>query len=132
MTSNQTGNGDKLGYWAADSLVTEDLKMSNEERSNAFNEVRAILGKLDRSIDEARSRRLEPDQPVQRDPIQSPSSTNSTPSGLDREIGVTPESAKTELQKKSSTFGRAKPLNNGARPAQAQWKSTNGNDELIG
>jgi hypothetical protein len=113
--------------------LTEEKKMSNEEQSNAFNEVRAILGKLDRSIDEARSRRLEPDQPAGREPIASPN-TPQTPSALDREIGGSSnEQAKTELQKKSATFGRAKPLNGAARPAQAQWKSTGASDdEMIG
>lgn len=106
--------------------------MSNEEQTNAFNEVRAILGKLDRSIDEARSRRLEPDLPAGRDST-SPAQTASN-AGLDREIGGSNTPApQTELQKKSATFGRAKPLNGQARPAQAQWKTTGGQgDELIG
>jgi len=107
--------------------------MSQEEQSNAFNEVRAILGKLDRSIDEARSRRLEPDQPARRESETPAASTHNTAS-LDREIGgSSAERAQTELQKKSATFGRAKPLNGSARPAQAQWKSTGSkDDELIG
>lgn len=115
--------------------------MSSQEQSNAFNEVRAILGKLDRSIDEARSRRLEPEQPARREP---PTSTNPSSganaganhSDLDREIGAgNPQRAKTELQRKSATFGRAKPLNrgNGAeRPSSGQWKSPNSDDDLIG
>lgn len=115
--------------------------MSNQEQSNAFNEVRAILGKLDRSIDEARSRRLEPEQPARREPPTN----NNTPSGsngaasrsdLDREIGAgAPQPAKTELQRKSATFGRAKPLNRGNgndRPASGQWKSPGNDDDLIG
>lgn len=108
--------------------------MSTEEQSNAFNEVRAILGKLDRSIDEARTRRLEPDQPVRREPAHAKPASEEASSGLDREIGGSQsEVAKTELQKKSATFGRAKPLNQGNRPAQAQWKSTGGSDDqLIG
>ena len=113
--------------------------MSNEEQSNAFNEVRAILGKLDRSIDEARSRRLEPDQPINREPMNTNGapSTNGTQSAasLDREIGTSPSAnnAKTELQKKSATFGRAKPLNGNARPAPSQWKSNGtSDDQMIG
>lgn len=111
--------------------------MSNEEHSNAFNEVRAILGKLDRSIDEARSRRLEPDQPINREPMNN-NGSNSTSSGsasLDHEVGASPNSnnAKTELQKKSATFGRAKPLNGSPAPAPSQWKSTgNSDDQMIG
>ncbi len=107
--------------------------MSQEEQSNAFNEVRAILGKLDRSIDEARSRRLEPNQPA-RSESADPPGTPKDPSVLDREIGgASSPRAQTGLQKKSATFGRAKPLNSSARPAQAQWKSTGSkDDELIG
>jgi hypothetical protein len=109
--------------------------MSNEEQSNAFNEVRAILGKLDRSIDEARSRRLEPDHLVRREPAGSAAAPSGAgrSSALNREIGgSSPELAKTELQKKSATFGRAKPLNGNGRPAQGQWKSTGNSEELIG
>ncbi len=107
--------------------------MSQEEQSNAFNEVRAILGKLDRSIDEARSRRLEPDQPTKCESVNEPASPRGS-SVLDREIGGTSaQRPQTELQKKSATFGRAKPLNGSPRPTQAQWKSTGDhNDELIG
>lgn len=106
--------------------------MSIEEQSNAFNQVRAILGKLDRSIDEARSRRLEPDMPARRE--QTPAATTPAKSSneLDREIGSTSDQAKTELQKKSATFGRAKPLNRTDRPASAPWKSTSSNEDLIG
>ena len=116
----------------ADGLGTRRLFMSTEEQSNAFNEVRAILGKLDRSIDEARSRRLEPDQPTHGAPgSQAPSAPSQS---LDREIGVpSAPAAKTELQKKSATFGRAKPLNQSARPTPSQWKSTGSDDDqLIG
>ena len=105
---------------------------NQEERTNAFNEVRAILGKLDRSIDEARSRRLEPDHPSGSDSAGL-TSTNNNPT-IDREIGnQNATGPKTELQKKSATFGRAKPLNGSARPVQSQWKSTGDKgDELIG
>ncbi|MDF1808968.1 MAG: hypothetical protein P1U42_04660 [Phycisphaerales bacterium] len=102
-----------------------------EEQSNAFNEVRAILGKLDRSIDEARSKRLEPEQPVR--PAMNTQTPSSSSASLDHEVGSqTVERAKTELQKKSATFGRAKPLNRTDRPAPSQWKSTNGDDQMIG
>jgi hypothetical protein len=108
--------------------------MSSEEQSNAFNEVRAILGKLDRSIDEARSKRLEPEMPMRTEPAASvaPQSQTRNAVDLDREIGGAPqERAKTELQKKSATFGRAKPLNRNERPS-AQWKGNGANDEFIG
>lgn len=106
--------------------------MSDKSTSNAFNEVRAILGKLDRSIDEARSKRLEPDAPVRRDPAPSNVNPDSV-SDLDREIGgVKTPGAKTELQRKGASFGRAKPLNRGGDEGpNREWK-TPGDDELIG
>jgi len=107
--------------------------MTTEEQSNAFNEVRAILGKLDRSIDEARSRRLEPDEPVRRQPIEPRPPQSGRSAEFDREIGgSSQERAKTELQKKSATFGRAKPLNRDARPTSTAWKTTSSDEELIG
>jgi len=109
--------------------------MSGNNNTNAFNEVRAILGKLDRSIDEARSKRLEPDQPVRREPPPSSPKPMSTESELDREIGGgnTP-AAKTELQRKGASFGRAKPLNRGDENPNVnrQWKSPNDDDQFIG
>tara|TARA_E500000318_G_scaffold54309_2_gene50597 strand:+ start:23726 stop:24052 length:327 start_codon:yes stop_codon:yes gene_type:complete len=108
--------------------------MSDKSTSNAFNEVRAILGKLDRSIDEARSKRLEPDAPVRRDPAPSPLGTDpDSVSDLDREIGGTATpGAKTELQRKGASFGRAKPLNRGGDEGpDREWKRP-GEDELIG
>jgi len=57
-----------------------------------------------------------------------------SPSPLDREIGgSSPQRAQTELQKKSATFGRAKPLNANNNAPQSQWKSSgDGDDQLIG
>lgn len=106
--------------------------MSEQGSSNAFNEVRAILGKLDRSIDEARSKRLEPDQPVRREPPAASPKAPESVSDLDREIGgsSTPNS-KTELQRKGASFGRAKPLNRGDEPSR-QWKTPGNGDDLIG
>lgn len=107
--------------------------MSGKSSSNAFNEVRAILGKLDRSIDEARSKRLEPDQPVRREPTSPSPAASANVSDLDREIGGgnTP-AAKTELQRKGASFGRAKPLNrNDNAGADRSWKSP-GDEDMIG
>ena len=124
----------KSVHRTADSLSNGGLKMSTEEQSNAFNEVRAILGKLDRSIDEARSRRLEPNEPARNEQNNSSAFARNPSSSQDREIGNTAStSAQTELQKKSASFGRAKPLNGQARPATSQWKSTGtDDDQLIG
>lgn len=108
--------------------------MSSNEQSNAFNEVRAILGKLDRSIDEARSRRLEPQQPAPRPSSPAPGAIPARASSdLDREIGAPASRGMTELQKKSATFGRAKPLNRpNDRPASSPWKTPGKDDEFIG
>ena len=100
----------------------------SSEQGKAFNEVRALLGRLDRSIDEARSKRLGPS-------VGAPSApSNARPSvepsvDLDQEIGAPKgDGPKTDLQRKSATFGRAKPLN---RPEDApQWRS--GDDKMIG
>ncbi len=99
-----------------------------ESNGKAFNEVRALLNKMDRSIDDARSKRLGPPagspNPVQR---------NSTPRStvdLDQEVGgSTPAKPMTELQRKRASFGRAKPL--GRNDTPGQWKST-GTDDTIG
>lgn len=106
--------------------------MSGKNNTNAFNEVRAILGKLDRSIDEARSKRLEPDQPVRRDPAPTEPASEPGATDLDREIGgsSTPAS-KTELQRKGASFGRAKPLNRGEENPR-QWQTPGDDDQLIG
>lgn len=108
--------------------------MSDQSPRNAFNEVRAILGKLDRSIDEARSKRLEPDRPAHREPGAGSSGLGREPSSeLDREIGGSASGdSKTELQRKGASFGRAKPLNRGGEVgANRDWK-TPGEDDLIG
>ncbi len=97
--------------------------MSDE--SKAFNEVRQLLGKLDRSIDEARTRRLGP--PVGSSPKPS-RVENESSVDLDQEIGGSSQPGpKTELQRKSATFGRAKPLNRDAGPG---WKGND--DQTIG
>ena len=97
--------------------------MSDE--SKAFNEVRQLLGKLDRSIDEARTRRLGP--PVGSNPKPSRTERESSVD-LDQEIGGTTQPGpKTELQRKTATFGRAKPLNRDGSPS---WKGND--DQTIG
>lgn len=99
-----------------------------ESNGKAFNEVRALLNKMDRSIDDARSKRLGP-------PVGSPAPTqsNTTSNGtvdLDQEVGgSTPARPMTELQRKRASFGRAKPLSRNEKPGQ--WKAT-GTDGTIG
>ncbi len=97
-----------------------------ESNGKAFNEVRALLNKMDRSIDDARSKRLGP-------PVGSSdqSKDKPTPKGtvdLDQEVGgSTPTLPMTELQRKRASFGRAKPLSRNDN----QWKAT-GTDGTIG
>ena len=81
-----------------------------DQDKKAFNEVRALLGKLDRSIDEARSRRLGPPAQENAGPAANPSTTESN-ADLDQEIGHSSTNAQqTELQRRGALFGRAKPL----------------------
>ena len=100
-----------------------------ESNGKAFNEVQALLNKMDRSIDDARSKRLGP-------PAGStnPAQPNAGPKGtvdLDQEVGgSTPAKPMTELQRKRASFGRAKPLGRNDTPP-GQWKST-GTDGTVG
>ncbi len=105
--------------------------------SKAFNEVRALLNKLDRSIDEARSRRVGPkDEPLPRPQAES---ENRSParSDLDRQVGAqrAQPAPLTPMQAKRAQYGRARPLNGSeAPPARAQsdsaWKSPKSYDDL--
>jgi len=98
-----------------------------DSNGKAFNDIRALLNKMDRSIDDARSKRLGP-------PAGSPSPTQKPPVNgtvdLDQEVGgSTPARPMTDLQRKRAAFGRAKPLNRNEKPSQ--WKPT-GTDGTIG
>ena len=98
-----------------------------ENNGKAFNEVRALLNKMDRSIDDARSKRLGP--PIG-SPQQSPKASSAGSVDLDQEVGgSTPARPMTELQRKRASFGRAKPL--GRNDSPNQWKSK-GSDGTIG
>lgn len=105
--------------------------------SKAFNEVRALLSKLDRSIDEARSKRVGPkDEPPARSQIAS-ENQSAARSDLDRQIGVprAPVTPQTPMQAKRAQYGRARPLNGGdsapLRPTnESAWKSPRNYDDL--
>lgn len=107
--------------------------------SKAFNEVRALLNKLDRSIDEARSKRIGPkDEPVQRTQVESENRAAAR-SDLDRQIGGprAQPAPLTPMQVKRAQYGRARPLNGSeaplppARPqAESGWKSPKNYDDL--
>lgn len=92
--------------------------------SKAFNEVRALLSKLDRSIDEARSKRVGPKEPERQ--ISSENRPGSR-AELDREIGApkTPVPV-SPLQAKRAQYGRARPL--GAKEDQPQQARPNNHD----
>ncbi len=99
-----------------------------EQGNKAFNEVRALLGKLDRSIDEARSRRLGPTQPESASNSFASDEKNSS-IDLDQEIGGSTPETKTELQKRGAQFGRAKPLNRDS--SASAWKTPGkGEDDI--
>ncbi len=95
-----------------------------EQGNKAFNEVRALLGKLDRSLDEARSRRLGPPAVTETAP-NGYSSAKPSSIDLDQEIGGSTEPMQTELQKRGAQFGRAKPLN---RDSGSAWKRPGDNN----
>lgn len=86
---------------------------------DAFNQVKAILGKLDRSITEARSRRLGK-------PVSEPAaSSGSLPPAEDEPI-VAPRAAAVPAPAPASgyaklrgQFGRAKPI---AKPSNGSWQ----------
>lgn len=88
----------------------------------AFNQVKNILGKLDRSIDEVRNKRLTPEPtPV---PVQS-SSVVASPTTL---IGV-PKQAPAAAPAAASAparsgFGRARPILPENGGGSALWKTT--------
>lgn len=105
--------------------------------TKAFNEVRALLSKMDRSIDEARSKRVGPkEEPADRSQVASENRAAAR-SDLDRQIGAprTQPAPMSPLEAKRAQYGRARPLNsndNGqARPqAENAWKSPKNYDDL--
>lgn len=95
----------------------------------AFNEVRALLGRLDRSIDEARSKRLGPSV-GEREPTVRDEEPTGPSVDMDQEIGASRADApKTDLQRKGASFGRARPLKRDENPAS--WRGA-GDDAMIG
>jgi hypothetical protein len=88
--------------------------MSTSERT--INQVRAILSKLDRSIDEAREKRTHPaPAPVAAAPVPPP-----PPISPNQLIGGTPKPAPAVPAAPRSPFGRAQPLNRPQAP-QLRW-----------
>lgn len=94
--------------------------MSSE--SKAFNEVRALLGKMDRSIDRARERRLGPEEPPV-DRARPPVSQDQTVGGPKPELGNPPPAS----PRRNTQFGRARPLNREGQET-TQWRSSHEGD----
>lgn len=67
----------------------------------SFDQVRNILGKLDRSIDEIRQKRTQPYTPAPPPPVPSGSNGNGNPPGV---------AATASPPTRTSQFGRATPL----------------------
>ncbi|MBX3364155.1 MAG: hypothetical protein KF866_05255 [Phycisphaeraceae bacterium] len=93
--------------------------------TRAFNEVKALLNKLDRGIDEARVKRLAPahgdSQPkanAETTPAAPP--TSAQPSGSTI-IGGPPQNPASPANKPTSAYGRARPLRPGPTN-QADWR----------
>jgi hypothetical protein len=77
--------------------------MSTSDRT--INQVRAILNKLDRSIDEARERRTQPSMPAAHQPPQA------TPTPAPQQQPAAP----------SSAYGRAQPLQRPQAATALRW-----------
>ncbi len=85
----------------------------------AFDEVKQILGRLDRSIDEARTKRLGPDE--------TPAPRRAEPVSDDQTIGgpaAAPQAPLPVPQRRPSKYGRAKPLRRGDETAPPESTTT--------
>ncbi|MDQ7012907.1 MAG: hypothetical protein Q9O74_03300 [Planctomycetota bacterium] len=104
---------------------------------SAFDRVKSLLGKMDRSIDEARQRRLDDEDPTDNTPggngthnrltdddqagAESPSNGSAGPDGTNGVNGsATPRP--TKPARPASKYGRAKPIRDDSKPNPAQWR----------
>lgn len=97
------------------------------EQNRAFDQVKAILDKLDRSIDEARQKRLhgdepEAEQPPRQESQNTPQARQSEPS--QPELAPEVPAGQTARRAGSSPYGRAKPLRPNGNGDTAAWRST--------
>lgn len=81
--------------------------MSTSDRT--FNQVKAILGKLDRAVDEARSRRTTPPQPKPA-PALTPSAPAATTTIAQAQPAETQLPATGTTGRPGSQYGRAQPI----------------------
>lgn len=101
----------------------------------AFDQVKAILGKLDRQVDEARRHRLgEDEEPVAS--AQAEPGDSQAPSGRGSASEPDPNGPNPGVLPRSSKYGRARPLNR-TGDATGQWakpaaRNPSGLDETIG
>jgi hypothetical protein len=102
------------------------------ETKKSFNQVKNLLGKLDRSIDEARSKRLgipDADEDIAADAgaldtVIGRAEGSGTSEGPVREHAPShPAPAMTTPPARKSLYGRAKPLNRPGTNPTSQWSS---------
>lgn len=111
--------------------------MGTSERT--FNQVKAILNKLDRAVDEARQRRTTPPSvPVAPASVQPtnvpPAVSGSGPSGsvgpgggtAGGGVATSSPASPAASGKPGSAYGRAQPLRPGAPPATSRWQPPGG------
>jgi hypothetical protein len=76
--------------------------------NKAYNEVKALLGKLDRSIDDARKRRLDTTPRGSTPPASTPQASANPQALLGN--GTTKATPAATNTRQSSVFGRAQPI----------------------
>jgi len=96
--------------------------MSTSDR--AFNQVKEILEKLDRSIDAARSKRLHVDEPHEERTAAPERATESTRGSL-ASGGLSTPSPAPERGPESGSGLKARPLGR-AKPLRAEWQGSKG------
>lgn len=99
------------------------------EQNRAFDQVKSILDKLDRSIDEARHKRLHGDEPeaeTQSEPARQPENQRdeASPEAAKPELPAEAPSGQSARRAGSSPYGRAKPLRPNGNGDSAAWRST--------
>jgi hypothetical protein len=87
--------------------------------AKSFDNLRSILGKLDRKIDSARSKRLGLDLP---DEADSPESLNGIQEHAEEALVARLQPVvESQPHAPRTAFGRAKPLNRNGQPAPGTW-----------
>ncbi|MCB9845787.1 MAG: hypothetical protein H6811_07385 [Phycisphaeraceae bacterium] len=92
-----------------------------QQQRRAFDEVKAILGKLDRSIDAARDRRLHADRPSAPAAAPSHAPDRETPPASPPTNGHEPAPLSPQ-RPGASKYGKARPIRPSNEPG-AQWRT---------